>query len=284
VDVTVDQSTLDKLQSDLTVLLSSIPQRRELDAKAPLDEVLPQYPIIAKLEQRYGVSSRGFPLYVGFTNPSGITANVTFYSDFPGYSQLDRGSLVRVLSSKLLAGSGPQSLYMKTWESGLAYDDGILSDPARKLISYYANRVSDIPSLLNLLDSLVLQIGNLQDKSLVAYALRESFPLPRSTSTFSERGKALARDLRDGNSPERIRRFSKAILRLRGDPNLFRELTAQGFGAICGVMVSPECTAQQRTGRSIFFFAGPEKLLSDTERRLPVPKLLRLWPNDFWID
>lgn len=195
----------------------------------------------------------------------------------------NRGSLVRALSSNLLSGSGPQSFYMKTWEAGLAYDDGLISDLPRQLVSYYANRVSDIPSLLNLVDSLASKIGDLQDKSLVDYALHESFPLPRSMSTFSERGKALARDLRDGDTPQRIRRFSTSILQLREDPNLFQELTKQGVSSICGVILKPECANQQRFSRSIFFFAGPEKMLSDTENRLNIPKLMRVWPSDYWL-
>jgi hypothetical protein len=34
----------------------------------------------------------------------------------------------------------------------------------------------------------------------------------------------------------------------------------------------------------LFFVVGPERLLADAENRLPIPKLLRLYPSDFWFD
>jgi len=221
---------------------------------------------------------------VGFVNPDGVTGNIIAYADFPGYVQVDHKSLVNLLSSKLLSGSGPHSFHMKALEAGLAYNSFLTSDPEFKLTWYYADRSPDIPSLLGLVESTAAKVSDLRDPYLVDYALRQSFPFPRAALTFSERGKALAQDIRDGNTPERVRRFSEAILSLRQDPHLASELTQSALTSISEVFLGKKYHKEQQASRSIFFFIAPEKILADIEHRLPIPKLLRLWPSDYWIE
>jgi hypothetical protein len=102
-------------------------------------------------------------------------------------------------------------------------------------------------------------------------------------STFTERGRGIATDIRDGTDPAQVRRFSEAILKLRAEPNLLSELTSLAADAICPVLVTNECTPQQQQARSLFFFTGPERLLADAEKKLGMPKMLRIYPSDFWI-
>ena len=281
VDLTLSQSMLTEIRSDLISFLKSIPALPSPNAGSDPDK---RTPIMERLKQQHGSLDEQFPQYVGLENPDGISGNMIVYADFPGYAQMTHESLLKMLSSTLLSSDGPQSFYVKTVERGLAYDDGITSNPGLKLLWCHANRSPDIPSLIGLLRSLAAGIRNLHDPSLVDYALRQAFPLPRSVYTFSERGRLLARDIRDGNSPETVRRFSKAILRLRTDPNLLAELTDAGASSIGGVLPDETYKDQQRATKSLFFFAGPERVLSDIEQRLPIPKLLRLWPSDFWIE
>jgi hypothetical protein len=166
----------------------------------------------------------------------------------------------------------------------LAYDSLITSDPSLKLLWYYGDRSSDIASLAELVNSVAEKIPGLHDEFLIDYALQQTFSVPRSMSTFSDRGKSLAQDIRDGNGPETVRRFSEAILKMRHDPDLLSELTSVGVDSISPLLIKPEFTASQRKARSLFFFVGPDRILSDTEKRLRIPKLLRLYTSDFWID
>jgi hypothetical protein len=133
-------------------------------------------------------------------------------------------------------------------------------------------------------NSIATTIPQLKDESLIDYALQRTFPIPRAMSTFTERGMGIAKDIRDGNDPAQERRFSQAILKLRAEPNLLSELTTAALDSIAPVLVKQEFTEQQRKARSLFFFVGPERLLADAENRLHMPKLLRLYPSDFWID
>ena len=239
---------------------------------------------MAHAEQRYGSAGDEFPWYVAFEDPQSVTGSMVFFADFPGYDQVDRKSLLQVLSSKLVSGTGPHTSFMKSREDGLAYDSMITSDPSLKLLWYYGERSSDVPSLIGLVNSIAEQIPSFHDESLIDYALQQTFSVPRSMSTLTERGRGLARDIRDGNEPEKVRRFSQSVLKLRKDPDLLSELTRVGLDSISPLLIKEEFRSQQHKARSLFFFVGPERILSDVEKRLPVGKLLRLYPSDFWIE
>jgi Zn-dependent M16 (insulinase) family peptidase len=279
-DFTLNESSLGEVRGDTATFLRSIPalplESSETDAS--------HLPIIERLEKRYGLCQEHAPWYVGLVNPDRTASDAVFYSNFPSYSQVDRKSLEQVLAAKLFSGGGPRSFYMKSSAAGLAYNSFIRSDPAFGLTWYYAYRSPDIASLIRLVNSTVSGASALDDSSIVDHALSQTFSFSRSAATFSERGKAAAQDIRDGNEPEKIRRFSEAILKLRQEPDLLEELARAAPVSIGGVLLDEKYVEQQRSGRSLFFFVGSEESLSDTERRLSIPKLLRLWPSDYWID
>jgi hypothetical protein len=222
-------------------------------------------------------------LYLGFVNPNLAGATVDFYSRFPGYSQLDHKTLTGVVASALFAGGGPHSFFNKTWAAGLAYSSGVASYPSAKLIRYYADKSPDIPSLIRLVNSIASGTRDLEEPSLVDYAMSGTFSFPRSIFSPSIRGRALAHDLRDGNEPEKVRRFSEAIVKLRQEPDLFQGLKNAGLTSICGVLVKGDCRKEQEAGQSLFFFVAPEQILSGAEKQVPLPSLLRLYAGDFWM-
>lgn len=283
IDLTLDHADLGKIEPALADFLDSIPDSSD-HVRADSEDVPEDDPLLANLKRRYNLSTTDFPWYVGFEDSPGTTASMVFYADFPGYSHLDRKSLLQQLSSNLAAGSGPHTFYMKAQEDGLADGSSVYSDPRRRLLRYYAARTPDVTALVQLVNSTAQSLSALRDPSLVDYALQETFPIPRSMSTFTERGRGIARDIRDGIEPARVRRFSQAILELRDAPGLLSELTSTAMESVCPVLIKKECVPQQRRSRSLFFFIGPERLLADAEQKLAIPKLLRLYPSDFWID
>src|SRR5579859_5417 len=280
IDLTLNPENLEAVKRKLSVFLESMPDYVSNDE--PIEPA--KDPVLDNVRKRYGSQESGFPRFIGLSDLKNATANMVFYADFPNYSQLDHQSLVEVLSSKLLSGSGPNTVYMKTGEQGLAYASSISSDPSAGLLRYYALRTSDITTLVELVNSVARAIPQFQDDFLVDYALQKTFSPPRSMGTFSERGRGIAKDIWDGNDPAQVRRFSEAILTLRRESNLLHELIDAGREAICPVLIAKECEQQQHKARSLFFFTGPERLLEDAERNLDMPKLLRLYPSDFWMD
>jgi hypothetical protein len=241
-------------------------------------------PIIDKLTQENSLPQPQFPWYLGLVVPNELTGNAIFYSDFVGYPQIDRNSLLRLLASGILAGTGPGSFYMKAHESGLAYAILMRANPARAQIGYYADRSLDLPSLVLAMNSRAAEISGMQDPYLVDYVLRQAFSIPRSIYTFAIRERVLAQEIRDGIAPERVRAFNQALLQLRQDPNLIAALTKLGKDSICGILLEDTCKAEQAKDHSIFFFVASEKTLFDLEKRIPIPKLIRIWPSDYWIE
>lgn len=283
IDLTLDPTALNAVRSSLQDFLKSIPigsAIRETSAQS----LSQNFPLMARVERRYGLSGGDFPWYVAFEDPRTMTGSMVFFADFPGYEQLDRQSLLQILASKLISGTGPHTSFAKSREDGLAYDSLITSDPSLKLLWYYGDRSSDIAALVELVNSVADKLPGLHDESLIDYVLQQTFSIPRSMSTFSERGKGLAQDIRDGNGPEILRRFSEAILTVRHDPNLLSELTSVGVDSISPLLIKPEFTASQRKAKSLFFFVGPDPILTDAEKRLHIPNFLRLYISDFWID
>jgi Zn-dependent M16 (insulinase) family peptidase len=284
IDLTLDPALFDKVQTILADFLRTLPAHALPAARINSQSIPSKISLMQNVEKRYGPSEDDYPLYVAVEDPRSTTASLVFYADFPGYSEVDRKSLLQVLSSKLISGGGPHSLFMKSWEDGLAYSTSVASDPGYRFIRFYADRVPDIPSLVELINSIAEGIPSIRDQSLVDYALQQTFSLPRSMSTFSERGRGLANDIRDGNEPEKIRRFSTALLKLRADQNLLSELTHEGLESISPLLIKEEFKSQQRQARLLFFFVGPHRMLVDAEKRLPIPRLLILYASDFWLD
>jgi hypothetical protein len=213
-----------------------------------------------------------------------VNGGVVFSADFPGFSAADHQSALHLLSSKLVSGTGPHTLFMKTIESGLAYTNSVGSEPRLKLLYYYADHVPDIAALVALANSVAAEIPHLEDASLLDYTLQKAFPFQRSMSSFTDRGKSIAQDLYDGNNPEKVRHLSEEVLKLRSDPALQGEIIRSGLSSIAPVLLNPEFREVQRMERSVFLFAGPERLLADAEKRLVIPKFLRLYPSDFWLE
>jgi hypothetical protein len=282
VDLTLSQPILDKIRPGLTAFLRSIPNNvPDPQSAEGLDNTV--HPLTASLEQRYGLPQQYSARYVGFVNPS-RGGDVIFSADFPNYTQLDQKVLRREIASTLLSGAGPQSFQIKTLARGLAYHNIVWSFPAFRRIWYYADRIPDVPSLLTFVNETASTVSDLRDQTLVDYALSNVFSYSRSGFSPSDRGRAIAQDIRDGNDPETIRRYSEAILTLRKDPDLLSELTHDGLSAICPVLLRDDCKQEQQEHGSLFFFQGSEQVLSDIEKRLPIPKLLKLYPSDFWIN
>jgi Zn-dependent M16 (insulinase) family peptidase len=278
-DFTVDQQTLMGIKPLLVKFLGAIPNEPQAlqnpDRSAEF--------ISARLQKRYPHFKGEFPWYVAFPNREATTGGVVFTAAFPGYAQLDRQFLVDGLATKLFSGAGPQSLFMKTWEMGLAYNNGLTSSAESKLLTYYADRSPNLTALIQFVNSSVQKNSPPPDQTLVDYAFSQTFPLPRSMLNFSQRGLALARDIRDSQRPEKVRRFSLELLKLRSDPRLPHELIEERASSIGSVLTSHQRNQRQQSARSIFFFIGPPRMLSDAETHLKSQTFLYVCPADYWM-
>jgi len=286
VDLTLSRPQLAEIEPDLSIFVNDLssstePTPEEESTIVSANSALS--PVLSKLRERYHQSLEGPPFFIGLVNPNRLDGSLVFYTAFPSYSDIDRPSLVRVLASKIFSGRGPQGFFMKTSEAGLAYDNGIASDPHWKVVWYTADRVPDIAALLKLINATASTAGGPNDPHMIDHALSRTFTFSRIALSFSDRGKALAQDIRDGDDPATIRRFSQSILELSKQTGLSAELSSAALSSICGVLVREDCKTQHEAGNSVFFFVGSEKVLTSAKQAVPIPQLVLVWPSDYWV-
>lgn len=282
-DLLISQPDLDTLRPELITFIESIPDFT-IQSEEPDTSEYNSHPITDRLAKHNRLEKHSFPWYLSLVASDEVTANAIFYSDSIKYTDLSRDSLVQFLASGLLAGRGPQSLYMKSREAGFAYNLLMRADPARGQLGYYADKISNLPGLLSDMISQADQLSKLRDPYLVDYAFRQSFSVPRSIYSFSIRERVLAQEIRDGNTPEKARRFNSALLKLRNEPHLLEEMTHTAHLALCGILLEDSCKARQSDLHSLFFFVSSERALSSAENHPPIPTLLRVWPSDYWFE
>jgi hypothetical protein len=226
------------------------------------------------------------PLFVGLLNAN--SQGGVFLNSAPGatYTDTNPGHLLDFLASNLYAGHGAHGIFMKTWGAGLAYSNGIRIRPLEGRLNYYAERTPLLPQTLEFV------IGELKkatpDASLADYAIAGAFEGTRSALPYEARGEAMADDLADGLTSATVARFHQAILDLRKQPDLARELFARMPKVYERVLPGMGVPAKDVAG-GVYFVIGPEKQLAAYEQYLkksegPDARLFRLYPRDFWLE
>ena len=202
----------------------------------------------------------------------------------PTYRDLDESSVITVLAGKSLAGTGPHTWYKKTWEAGLAYGNGLDVRPREGTILYYADRCPSVRATLAFIRTMAKEGSQPTQSSSVDYALAQTFAFSRTALSPSARAEAMAIDLREGLTPERMQRFSQMLRRLRRDPQLLQRLRDTVPRVVATVTLGPEHRALQSAAQAVFFVIAPESQLAELEGDIPGKLLPRVWPSDFWLE
>jgi predicted secreted protein len=239
--------------------------------------------VLERLRERFPGLAR--PVHVALVNESGKTGAIVVSTPSPAYRALRRDELLDVLALGVLAGGGGHSLYMRTWNAGLAYGNGLSEWASIGRANYYADRCPDPAQTLRFVAEVAASF-KVDDTFLLEYSLADAFNEYRAGQDFSSRGAALDDDLQDGNRPEVVRAFKSAILRVAREPGTLDEVRSR-FQAVLGriligvpggkVSASPEASA---------FFIGPEELIGRYEGFVrehgEADRVIRLYPRDFW--
>jgi Zn-dependent M16 (insulinase) family peptidase len=226
----------------------------------------------------------GSPAYVGYVHEGSLTGNVVVTANGPSYRDLSDSAVIAVLAGKSLAGTGPHTWYKQTWEAGLAYGNGLDVRPREGIILYYADRCPSVRATLAFIRSMAEEASQPLPPSAVDYALAQTFAFSRTALSPSARAEAMAIDLREGLTPERMQRFSKTLQRLRTDRRLLQRLGEKLPRVVATVTLGSEHRALQSAARAIFFVIAPESQLAELEVDIPGKRLPRLWPSDFWLE
>lgn len=238
--------------------------------------------ILSRLRGREPGADR--PVYVGLLNEATRNGVLLFSARVAEpYDPGDESVLTR-LTGSLYGGGGAHGIFMQTWAAGLAYSNGYGYNERSGRASYYAERSPDVAETMRFVVHLLTQAKD--DPRLVDYAIAQVFGGSRAPSRYEERGRAMASDLADGYTPQRVAAFRRAVLAQRSRPHLYETLKARMPAAYGPVLIGYGAPlAQSREG--VFFLIGPEAQFRSLEDYLAATEgrqaVQRLYPRDYWL-
>jgi hypothetical protein len=216
-------------------------------------------------------------------NPS--TANGALVNSAPtaGYDEKGDGPLVDFLAANVFGGSGTHSFYKRIWGAALAYSGFIHVSPREARMKLYADRCADLPQLLRFVDGEVRSAPT--DPRFVEYAVANTFGA-RTGDTFEDRAEAMATDLVEGMTPDRVRGFRARLLALRSKPGLADAIHSRLL-PVYGAVIPSLAPGSALPEGALWFVIAPEPQLARYENELraargPGAAMLRLYPRDFW--
>ncbi|SDD42246.1 Zn-dependent peptidase, M16 (insulinase) family [Mucilaginibacter pineti] len=225
------------------------------------------------------------PVFVGLINPDSHTGVFINSAPLSNYSDLSRESLLKFLAAELYGGAGKQSVYTKTTGAGLSYSTGVSASAGSGRFRYYAERTPELPQTLRFVIDEIKKSP--VDSSMTDYVVSLAVGRFRSADDYENRGEAMAADLVDGMTPDLIKQFRLAILKLRKEPGLVTEIYKRKDQVYETILPGYGKPSKDVAGGS-FFVIGPEKQMVAYEAYLKSvngadTKLFRLYPRDFWM-
>lgn len=222
------------------------------------------------------------PYYVGLVHELSRNGNLIIASkrDIDLVSATDE-DLMTVLGVKYLGGSGGHGFFMQTWEQGLAYSNGASASLLTGNIHYYAERAPSIRDTMAFVKKIADGIDTVEIDNPRGYVLSNTF-VSRLKESPASRVYSQATDIWSGFGPEVQRRIYTRVMDLSRQPDFLkriREGGRRGYSTIFANWGDPSMKVKMN---SHFFFVAPEAQLVDMEKELGGPKLIRLYPSDFW--
>ncbi len=238
-------------------------------------------PIDARLLEHEPAAAH--PRFVGLLVPNLPGGVMVTMLPFTGFGDTSRDALLDLLAAKLFSGGGAHSVFTKTVGAGLAYSNGILASLRQGYAGYYAERMPEIPQTLHFAIDVVKK--GPRSESLAEYAIAQVFQDSQAYNSYEERAQGIADDLADGITPDRVKAFRQAVLALRREPDLARQLFAR-VDAVYGRILPGYGAKAKQNGDAVYFIFGNDKQFSaldaDTWARED-EHVYRLYPRDFWL-
>jgi hypothetical protein len=105
--------------------------------------------------------------------------------------------------------------------------------------------------------------------------------------TYEARGEAMADDLADGVTPEKVKAFRTALLALAKRPGLVDEL-AKRLGRVYARVLPGYDPGWQPAANAVYMVIGPDAQLDAWQKYLTASagagaKLWKLYARDFWL-
>ena len=219
------------------------------------------------------------PRFVGLVAAG--TSSGVFVNSAPSTSFADTSddAVLDYLSSNQYVSPGAHSLFMKTWAAGLAYSNGVRVYVERGQLEYYAERCPLLPQTLRFVIDQLKQAK--PDANIARYAIAKAFK-SRIAEGYESRAWAMAADLVDGRTPEKVRTLRGHVLAAANRADLAQQLFDR-MPRVLGKVVPGYGTPAPD---GIDFVIGPPKQLdayADYLKTAVGGALRRLYPRDYWV-
>jgi Zn-dependent M16 (insulinase) family peptidase len=223
-------------------------------------------------------------VHAALSSAGGTSGTILARSPGVFYEDADEENLWRFLALKFLSGGGPHALFMKTWDAGLAYSNGVNASPANGKFSYYAERSPDLVRTMAFVAS-ACAAARASTRFDVDYALANCFVDYRGGDTTSARGHAAASDLIDGVTPEIVRKFKSALLLLGTRADAAEKINARLAEAAGRVVIMKDKPLSAAGARTLVVAPSAQSdrygsWLAEQGEKAP---LVTLYPRDFWV-
>jgi hypothetical protein len=227
------------------------------------------------------------PVHYGLVHNTGATGVFVLAARAGGYADLDPATLDVELASRVFSGAGAHAFFMKTWGAGLAYSNGLRSDASEDRVQYYAERCPDLVQTMRFVTDLVKKAEALDDPYLVEYAVANGVAYTRDSDEYEQRTRAAADDLVDGDTPERLATYRRALLAAKDKPGEWPAMKARIREGVARVL--PGLGRRTRDAvEPVFLTIAPSAMLDQWERWLreqdaPDETVFRIYGRDFWM-
>jgi Zn-dependent M16 (insulinase) family peptidase len=196
----------------------------------------------------------------------------------------DTEAVLDCLAGKMYSGGGAHSMFMKTWGAGLAYSNGVSANQTNGRVGYYAERSPDVAQTMGFVVN-ELETAS-EDPALAGYSVAQVFRRSRAMARYEARGQAMATDLADGYTPERVAAYRGKVLELSKREDLYPELVKRLDKVYGKVLIGLGEPLSESTD-GYFFLIGPEEQFTSLEKYVEETEgeqaVHRLYPRDFWM-
>lgn len=202
---------------------------------------------------------------------------------FTSYDGTGRDAQLDYLASRLFAGYGAHGIFTKTIGVGLAYSNGLRGSLHDGYAGYYAERMPEIPQTLHFAIDVVKK--GPRDPQLADYVIAMAFQESDAALSYEARAAAIADDLADGVSPEKVKTFREAILALRKEPNLADEVFGR-VDAVYGKLLPGYGPPARNTPGAVYYIIGNDKQFAAMDADVQTREdehVYKLYPRDYWL-
>lgn len=235
-----------------------------------------------RMKSRYPDISN--PTYVGLVNPNTRNGVFIFSHACANLDSTEDEILLDFLAAKLYGGGGAHSMFMKTWSAGLAYSNGLRSGETDGRLVYYAERCPDLSETMRFV------VGELKnaphDPKLADYAVAQTFSANRGSNSYESRGMAMARNLADGITPEKVATFRKNIMGLRNRDG-FYDLLYDRMEEVYGRVLVGYGRGLSENPAGHYFILGPDAQFETMDEYVAAEEeaqtVYRIYPRDYWL-